>query len=615
MAATDLYGLAGQVLDGQFRVDRAIGEGGFSVVYRGQHVGLDEPVAIKCLKLQTQLGSALVEAFIRRFRDESKIHYRLSRGSLHIARTIAAGTTMAPATGALVPYMVLEWLEGYTLSEELRARRQRGEKGRGIQDVLRLLDPVADAMAFAHSQGVVHRDLNPSNIFVSHGHGSPKLKVLDFGVAKVISDHALALGPRAATIGQIRMFTPAYAAPEQFHDALGPIGSHTDVYSFAVLVVELLADRTPIEGEHIGEFADRALDPERRPTPRAMGVVVGDAVEAVIARAVTVDPSQRPSDVGEFWGMLKNAANRDAQQNRAGGELGFPRPPLAAAPSARGFQLPVPRTTAGGLPAIPEVHMPNPATPRQVSPAAEPAATTSSGPPPALATTADAGRYYYSSRPPPPRWDSDTPPPQQVVEAMKALRGGLADTAVNPNATSNEPVQAKRANDAQGMPPRKATLLHGSLAGPAPTPGPYAAPLAQTTPAAVALAPSENSLENAAFAATVQTPTIASQPPPAALVVAATSPSGHRLGNTAASPVQTPAPTPAPQHSFVQTPAWPPASTPSPGGALPAPAPLSAKDAQPPTSKKSNVQLLIAIALALTVALVVVAIVANQLSH
>src|SRR5258708_5231405 len=294
---------------------------------------------------------------------------------------MAAGATMARGVGALGPYMVLEWLEGYTLSEEPRGRRQRGEKGRSMQEVLRLLDPVADAMAFAHAQGVVHRDLNPSNIFVAHDHGSSKLKVLDFGVAKVISDHALSLGPRAVTVGQIRMFTPAYAAPEQFHDALGPIGAQTDVYSFAVLVVELLADRTPIEGEHIGEYADRALDPERRPTPRAMGVAVGDAIEAVIAKAVTVDPSQRPGDIGEFWGMLKNAATRDAQQNRSGGEPGYPKPPIAAAPSARAGY--VSRTTAGGLPAIP------PDTARE------------EGPPPwqgsAAAKQGAARRYSYYS--------------------------------------------------------------------------------------------------------------------------------------------------------------------------------------------------------------------------
>ncbi|HEY3595283.1 MAG TPA: serine/threonine-protein kinase [Polyangiaceae bacterium] len=334
MSTADLYGLVGQVLDGQFRVDQVIGEGGFSVVYRGLHVGLDEPVAIKCLKLPTQLASPVVEAFVQRFRNESKIHYRLSRGSLHIARTIAAGTTMAPAIGALVPYMVLEWLDGYTLAEELRARRERGEQGRRLKDVIRLLDPVADAMAYAHAQGVVHRDLNPSNIFVAHAHDSSKLKVLDFGVAKIVSDHALSIGPRAATIGQIRMFTPAYAAPEQFQEDLGPIGPQTDVYSFAVMVVELLVDRSPIEGEHLGDYADRALDPVRRPTPRAMDIDVGDAVEAVIARAVSVNPKERPHDVGEFWGMLKHAAQRD-QKVRDSDVHGFPNPPVQAAPSAR----------------------------------------------------------------------------------------------------------------------------------------------------------------------------------------------------------------------------------------------------------------------------------------
>src|SRR5258708_36107137 len=124
---------------------------------------------------------------------------------------MAAGATMARGVGALGPYMVLEWLEGYTLAEELRARRQRGERGRSIQEVIRLLDPVADAMAFAHAQGVVHRDLNPSNIFVAYAHGYSKLQVLDFGVAKAISDQALSLRPRASTVGQILRFTPAYA--------------------------------------------------------------------------------------------------------------------------------------------------------------------------------------------------------------------------------------------------------------------------------------------------------------------------------------------------------------------------------------------------------------------
>src|SRR5580692_11306589 len=118
-------GLVGQTLDGQYRIDEFVGEGGFSVVYRGFHIGLGEIVAIKCLKLQTsqQLGSAVVESFVRRFRDEGRILYRLSQGNLHIVRSIASGTTIAPVTGSLVPYTVLEWLEGHSLAQDFDRRR------------------------------------------------------------------------------------------------------------------------------------------------------------------------------------------------------------------------------------------------------------------------------------------------------------------------------------------------------------------------------------------------------------------------------------------------------------------------------------------------------------
>ncbi len=318
MQAHDPYGLIGSVLDGQFRVDRAIGEGGFSVVYRGQHLGLDEPVAIKCLKLQQQLGSALVETFVRRFRDESKIHYKLSQKSLAVARTVAAGTAMSPVTQGLVPYMVLEWLDGFPLAEELRARRERGDRGRPLAEVVRYLDPVADAMATAHAMGVVHRDLTPSNIFAVQTSGAPpRLKVLDFGVAKVVSDHALSLGPRAATMGQIKMFTPAYGAPEQFDSTIGATGPQTDVYAFALIVVELLGDRPPIAGEHLGEFLEAATTEARRPTPRALGLAVSDRVEALFESALAVRPTDRPADLGEFWGQLKNALLQDEEARRS----------------------------------------------------------------------------------------------------------------------------------------------------------------------------------------------------------------------------------------------------------------------------------------------------------
>jgi serine/threonine-protein kinase len=316
VASTDPFGLVGQVLDSQFRVDDYVGEGGFSIVYKGISVGLNEPIAIKCLKLPPSLGSVLVESFVRRFRDESRIHYKLSQANLHVVRSIASGTTIAPSTSALVPYTVLEWLEGKSLADDFAERRQRGLQGRTLAETVKLLDSAVDAVAYAHSQGVVHRDLNPGNLFLAKTATGIKLKVLDFGVAKILADSALAMGPTMRTVGNIRMFAPAYGAPEQFDENVGAIGPWTDVYAVALVLMEALRDHTVMEGEHIGEFAMKALDPNARPTPRALGIAVGDLVEEVLSMAVTIDPKERPRDAGHLWGMLKHAMKTDEKSGR-----------------------------------------------------------------------------------------------------------------------------------------------------------------------------------------------------------------------------------------------------------------------------------------------------------
>ncbi len=317
VAHTDPFGLVGQVLDGQFRVDGFVGEGGFSLVYRGMHLGLSEPIAIKALKLPAALGSALVESFVRRFRDESRLHYKLSQGNLHVVRSIASGTMIAPTTGALVPYTVLEWLEGHSLADEFVDRRTRGLRGRPLGEVVKLLDSAIDAVAYAHAQGVVHRDLNPGNLFLAKTPAGVRLKVLDFGVAKIMQDSAIAMGPTARTVGNVRMFAPAYGAPEQFDESVGAIGPWTDVYALALVVLEAFTDRTVMLGEHLGEFALKALDPVTRPTPRALGLAVGDEVERVFTRALAISPSQRPQDAGELWGTLKHALTVDGTSGRA----------------------------------------------------------------------------------------------------------------------------------------------------------------------------------------------------------------------------------------------------------------------------------------------------------
>ena len=430
MSAADPYGLIGQVLDGQFRVDRIVGEGGFSAVYRGHHLGLDEPIAVKCLKLPGALGSALVESFVRRFREESRLHYRLSQGSLAIARSIASGTTMSPSTSALVPYMVLEWLDGRSLAQDFEERKQRGLHGRTLDETMKTLDSAAQALAFAHAQGVVHRDVNPGNLFLAETRQGAMTKVLDFGVAKVFSDRALELGPRAQTIGQIRIFAPAYGSPEQFDDSVGKVGPASDAYSLALIALEMLRDAPVREGEHIGEFAMAALDAGKKPTPRALGIPVGDAVEETFAKATAMRPDDRFPDVGAMWGSLKNAIRVDAESGRA--------PHANASASARaGWKLHSP--AAGEPPPDRPVtaDMPAPVVEvaRQGSVAPAPVVATSEPPrvPRMLAQTV----RMTTSQPPPavePAPQGSVPPPAVASGASALGATPLTSTLMMDNA-------------------------------------------------------------------------------------------------------------------------------------------------------------------------------------
>lgn len=311
---TDPIGLVGGVIDGQFRVDRWIGEGGFSVVYRGHHLGLDEAVAIKCLKPLHE-PPAVVEDFVNRFRDEGRIAYRLSQGNLDIVRAIASGVT--ESSGRAVPYMVLEWLDGESLSSQFLERRAKAMAGRPLSEVVRMFTPAAEALAYAHAQGVIHRDVKPGNVFVAKARdGGTRLKVLDFGMAKFAAD-AQAAGPGfsrlARSMGNIAVFSPPYAAPEQFDPKVGAVGAHTDVYSFALLVVEALTDRRVRTGSGLAECLIQACVQPRSLSTHAKGVVP-PAVERVLDRALSINPSDRPENMGEFWHELRNAMQGDPKE-------------------------------------------------------------------------------------------------------------------------------------------------------------------------------------------------------------------------------------------------------------------------------------------------------------
>ncbi|WP_394822725.1 serine/threonine protein kinase [Pendulispora albinea] len=309
----DPFGLLGQVLDGQFRIDEVMGEGSASVLYRGEHVGFDAKVAVKCLKLQSQLESAHVETFMRRFREEGRVSFKLSLGHGHIVRCITIGTTLAPKSGALVPYTVLEWLDGKPLARHFEARRMAGGQGRPLADLFPLLDTAIDAVAYAHTQGIAHRNLHPENIFLVETETRTESKVLDFGLAKAGSDAALAQthdegADAQAPAGPFRIFSPAYAAPEQFDEKLGAIGPWTDVYSLAMVLLEGMRDQPPFLGLTLRELIAKTVSPAASLSPRDFGLVVPDEVQEVFARALAREPSKRIPNAGELWSALKAAA-------------------------------------------------------------------------------------------------------------------------------------------------------------------------------------------------------------------------------------------------------------------------------------------------------------------
>lgn len=307
MRKPDPLSLVGEVLDGTYRIDSLVGEGGFGVVYRALHLGFDEPVAVKCLKIPGALSPQTREAFLRKFREEGKLLFQLSKDTLGIVRSIAVGDTVTPS-GIWTPFFVLEWLDGESLAHALSVRRAQGFRGRPLAEVMRWLRQPAQALAHAHEKRVAHRDIKPANLFVLRHDGStiPTIKVLDFGIAKVVGEGP-AGASNAATKTGFTSFTPQYAAPEQFDPRIGPTGPWTDVYSFALVVVEMLTDRLPVQGDDAISLMKSTLDPQVRPTPRTLGLEAAEPVERVFARAFSVEPGLRFADIGGFWDALGTA--------------------------------------------------------------------------------------------------------------------------------------------------------------------------------------------------------------------------------------------------------------------------------------------------------------------
>jgi eukaryotic-like serine/threonine-protein kinase len=234
-AGDDSLGLVGTLLERKYRIDARVAEGGFGVVYAGQHIGLAKPLAIKVLKCGPEISAAERGQMIAQFLEEA----RLVAGLRHpaVVGVSDAGVTATERHPEGVPWIVMEWLDGETLARDLARRRMRGEPGRTQHETMELLRPVVEAMAEAHEAGIVHRDLTPNNLMLVPGRRSPPVRVLDFGIAKTMNAEA-ATPSGTTTDSAVRAFCPAYAAPEQLTGRR--TGPWTDVHALGLLFTEVL---------------------------------------------------------------------------------------------------------------------------------------------------------------------------------------------------------------------------------------------------------------------------------------------------------------------------------------------------------------------------------------
>ncbi len=302
--------LIGTTIADKYAVESVVGEGGFAIVYRATHLIWKRPVAIKVFKSLSEFKEGDREKLLQEFIQEGALLADLSERSASIVQARDIGT-LSLKKGEWVPYMVLEWLEGSTLEGVILAERESGIALRTVEECVRLLEPAAQALALAHGKGIAHRDVKPANLFVI---GDPRsdqatVKLLDFGIAKVVSDAQRMAGAFSKTSGVVTSFTPAYGAPEQFSRTFGATGPWTDVFALSLIVTEMLAGRDVLDGLDFGPLAVSASHPDLRPTPRTLGVAVTDDVENVFLKAVAVKPANRYQAAGEFWNDLRLAIN------------------------------------------------------------------------------------------------------------------------------------------------------------------------------------------------------------------------------------------------------------------------------------------------------------------
>lgn len=326
-----------RTLGGRYELGEIIGRGGMATVRRATDTRLGRQVAIKELRLDL----ANDHIFQARFRREAQ-----AAAGLNHPNIVAVYDTgeEEDASGTLVPYIVMELVEGRTLRDILR-------QGRPIQPqrALEFTQGVLDALAYSHKAGIVHRDIKPANVMLTN---NGLVKVMDFGIARAVADTSATMTQTAAVIG-----TAQYLSPEQARGET--VDARSDIYSAGCLMYELLVGRPPFVGDSPVSVAYQHVREEPVP-PSQLDSSITPGMDVVVLKALSKDPSDRyqsasamRTDVSQLIAGLAPLAEAGSFADAAT-QVAAPPVPAAAAtkplPAATSQMPPMTEITYGGSP-------------------------------------------------------------------------------------------------------------------------------------------------------------------------------------------------------------------------------------------------------------------------
>jgi serine/threonine protein kinase/outer membrane protein assembly factor BamB len=262
---------------GQYRIVSPLGEGGMAAVYKAYQPAMDRYVALKILPRHF----ASDPEFVGRFEQEAKVIAKLQH--VHILPVHDFGTEDG------YTYIVMPFVETGTIAELLHG------KPLPLKQIRKIIIQVGDALAYAHTRGLVHRDVKPTNILIDE---IGNCLLTDFGIAKIVE------GTTKFTQTGAILGTPAYMSPEQIKGE--KLDGRSDIYSLGVILYEMATGRPPFRAETPPAiFVKHLHDP--LPPPRSLNPSLPEAVERVILKSLTKDPGERYDSANEFVQAVRNA--------------------------------------------------------------------------------------------------------------------------------------------------------------------------------------------------------------------------------------------------------------------------------------------------------------------